>query len=204
MTAIAPVFVIIYFKKPIVGIYTILTAIILSLFVAIAPTLIWGIPPYLRIWELDSVIFSNSRSLAYYHTFPTVYLISFLVGFPFGFMLMKRIQFSRLQETLFWTASLVAIPSVYFWHNTFWRLDHSAPLISALLWHTIGKLAFSLGFGWIFYACCTGRAGIEIEIDLGQLNLILFKFMKRIFQQNIILEWVSTDSPPLIRYLFIA
>ena len=163
---------IIFYKKPIFGIYLIISAIILSLFIAIAPQLLLGIPPYLRIWDLDTRIFAISISWEYYHTHPTVYLISFLVGFPFGFMLFKNVWFTRLQENVFWVLSIISMVSVYLWHNTFWRLDESSPLINALLWHSIGKLAFSLGVGWIIFACCSGRAG---------KNILTFKL---IFQDN--------------------
>ena len=167
LTAIAPIFVIIYFKNELMGIFTLIMGIIMALFLAISPLIFFGIKPYLQIWDLDSVIFANSSSLTAYHTFPTVYLISFLTGFPFGYLLHKnKVKVSKTQVKMFWIMSLGAIFGVYFWNNSFWRIDHSAPLINALLWHTAGKLAFGLGVGWFLFACCTGRGGL---VNLGAL-----------------------------------
>lgn len=160
LTAIAPIFVIIYFKNKLIGLFTLLIGLLLGIFLVISPYVIFGIRPYLQIWDLDSVIFANSSSLTAYHTFPTVYLISFLAGFPFGYLLHKnKVKLSKLEESLFWVLSVCAIFGVYFWNNTFWRKDHSSPLINALLWHTVGKLAFGVGIGWTLFACCTGRGG---------------------------------------------
>ena len=199
LTAIAPIFVIIFFKKPIVGIYTIITAIILSLLIAISPQILLGIPPYLRIWDLESIIFSNSRSMAYYHTMPIAYLVTFLVGFPFGFMLFKNVQFTKLQERVFWVLSVISILSVYLWHNSFWRLDQSAPLISILLWHTVGKLVFGMGVGWIIFACCSGRGGKLPFTFLQEHGLKLINF-NHLGCFNKILSWQGFQ--PIARLSF--
>src|SRR5882672_5847762 len=111
LTAIAPIFIITYYKKPMIGIYLLLSAIVFSLFAAILPYIAFGVRPYLQIWELETVIFSNSKSLAYYHTTPNVYLVSFLVGIGFGFVLArtKKLQFTGIQSLIIWCLSFVSI-----------------------------------------------------------------------------------------------
>jgi len=162
LTIIAPIFIITYFKKPIVGLYAIIAVIIIGLFASISPQVLFGIKPYLQIWDLETVHVTISKSFRWYHNTPNVYVTSFFVGIAFGYLMRKEISFSRLQQILFWILSIVMILTVYFWHNNFWRLDKSAPLWSVLLWHSIGKLLFSSGFGWIFYMCCTGRGGEDL------------------------------------------
>ena len=139
---------------------TLITGIVIGLFLAISPYLLFGIKPYLQIWEVGSTGILGSASFVYYHTIPSVYLISFLSGFPFGYLLYKNtIKLSKTQVVVFWMLSLCVIFAEYFWNSSFYRPDRSAPLISTLFWLTAGKLAFSLGIGWLLFACCTGRGG---------------------------------------------
>jgi hypothetical protein len=159
LTIIAPIFIITYFKKPIVGLIATISAIIFGLFASIAPLVLFGIKPYLQIWELESILVTISNSFVWYHMTPNVYVISFFVGIAFGYLMKKKITFSRFQEKVNWILSTVMIITVYFWHNSFWSLHESAPLWSVLLWHSFGKLFFCLGFAWIYFACCTGRGG---------------------------------------------
>lgn len=161
LTAIAPIFVLIYFKNSLVGIFTLIFGVIMALFVAILPWILLQKRPYLQIWDLDSIVFANSSSLTLYHTLPTVYLISFLIGFPFGFMLYKNnnIKISAIIQNVCSIMSITSIFGVYLWHNSFWRTDRSASLVNALLWHSVGKLVFGAGVGWLLFACCTGRGG---------------------------------------------
>jgi hypothetical protein len=163
---IAPIFIIIFYKKQTYGIYAIITAIILSLFASISPKFLFGITPYLQLWDLDSVAFSETIAFVYYHMTPNNYGISFFIGIAFGYMLKKKVVFTRPQEIYFWILSLVMIITVYFWHNSFWSLDKSAALSNVLLWLTIGKLLFCTGFAWILYACCTGRGGLYLNLFL--------------------------------------
>jgi hypothetical protein len=167
---IAPIFIIIFYKKQVYGTYAIITAIILSLFASISPKILFGITPYLQLWDLDSVAFTKTVSYVYYHTTPNNYGISFFVGIAFGYMLTKRVLFTRSQELYSWILSLVMIITVYFWHNSFWRLDKSTPLSNVLLWLTIGKLFFCSGFAWVLYACCTGRGGLYLFFTFMRKN----------------------------------
>jgi hypothetical protein len=108
---------------------------------------------------LETFAFTLSKSFIWYRYGPNSYATSFFVGIGFGYLMRKEVIFTQLQQKFFWIVSTIMIISVYFWHNTFWRLDRSAPLWSVLLWHSFGKLFWSLGFGWIIFACCTGRGG---------------------------------------------
>ncbi len=195
---IAPIFIIIFYKKQIYGTYAIITAIILSLFASISPKILFGITPYLQIWDLDSSILSNGNSFVYYHFTPNNYGISFFVGIAFGYLLNKKVLFSRLKEKFIWILSLVMIITVYFWNNSFWRLDKSAPLLSVLLWHSIGKLLFCSGLGWILYACCIGRGGLylfftfEEKISFKKLNT---KFLSIFAEKDFWIDFFhGTDS----------
>ncbi len=159
---IAPIFIIIFYKKQIYGTYAIIIAIILSLFASISPKILFGIRHYLQPFDLNSAVFRNTNSFTYFYYTPNNYGISFFVGIAFGYLLNKKVMFSRLKEKFIWIFSLVMIITVYFWNNNFWRLDKSDPFLDVLLWHSIGKLLFCSGFAWILYACCIGRGGLYL------------------------------------------
>jgi hypothetical protein len=171
---IAPIFIIIFYKKQIYGTYAIITAIILGLFASVSPKILFGIRHYLQLWDRDSAFLSNTNSFVYFYYTPNNYGISFFVGIAFGYMLKKKVVFTRSQEIYSWILSLVMIITVYFLHNSFLRLDKSEPFLNVFLWHSIGKLLFCSGFAWILYACCIGRGGLYL----------LFAFMKKLVSKN--------------------
>jgi hypothetical protein len=172
---IAPIFIIIFYKKQIYGTFAIITAIILSLFASVSPKLLFGIRHYLQqLWGRDSAVFWNTNSFVYFYYTPNNYGISFFVGIAFGYMLKKKVVFTRSQEIYSWILSLVMIITVYFLHNSFWRLDKSEPLLNVFLWHSFGKLLFCSGFAWILYTCCIGRGGLYL----------FFAFMKKMSSKN--------------------
>ncbi len=184
---IAPIFIIIFYKKQIYGTYAIIIAIILSLFASISPKILFGIRHYLQPFDLNSAVFRNTNSFTYFYYTPNNYGISFFVGIAFGYMLRKKVLFTRSQEIYSWILSLVMIITVYFWHNNFLRLDKSEPFLNVLLWHSIGKLLFCSGFAWILYACCIGRGGLYLFFAFMKKNFFtqftqFFFFPKRIFE----------------------
>jgi len=172
---IAPIFIIIFYKKQIYGTYAIITAIILSLFASISPKILFGITHYLQLGDLDSVVFSSKNSFVYYHYTPNNYGISFFVGIAFGYLLNKKVIFSQLKEKFIWILSLVMIITVYLWQNNFWRLDKSAPFLDILFWHSFGKSIFCSGFAWILYACCIGRGGLYLTYSLHSWKILVSK-----------------------------
>ncbi len=178
LLVIAPIFIITYHRKKIVGIYAIITALIVGLFSAIAPYLIFGIKPYLLLWDLDSIAITNTKSFVWYHMTPNAYLISFFVGIAFGYLCHKKVLFTKYQQTYCWILSVVMISTVYLWHNTFWRFDKSTTVLNALLWLSIGKLFFSSGFGWIYYSCGVGKGGNNSCISRIILMIFIKNFLK--------------------------
>jgi len=158
---ITPFFVILYYKKPKIGIYLILVFILFTSIVSISPKILFGIEPYLQIIVHGTTLLTKQikDSFNWYHTTPNVYFVSYFIGIGFGFLVNKNIKFSRRHENLFWTLSIISVFTMYYWNNTFFRSDHYIPVWSALLWHSIGKIFFGLSTAWIFYAICTGRGG---------------------------------------------
>jgi len=155
---IAPIFIYIYYKKKVLGLYAIMSAIIISMFASITPYAIFGIKPYLLIWDHESIK-SYFQSKKWFHTTPNIYATSFFIGISFGILMRRRFFLSRTQEFFILILSIALISIAYLWNDSFYRLDKSAPLSSVILWFSIGKLLFSTGFSWILFALCSGRGG---------------------------------------------
>ena len=160
---ISPIFIILYHKKPRIGLIVIFCSIFCSLFITISPFLLYGIKPWHQILTHGIRMLSSefNHSVNWFHTTPNVHIISYLIGICFGFLKNnKSIEISDKGVRLFWMASVGGIVSMYYWNDTFWKGgSDTEPELSVLLWHTIGKVMFCSCFGWIYFACCTGRGG---------------------------------------------
>jgi peptidoglycan/LPS O-acetylase OafA/YrhL len=156
---IAPIFILLYYKKPNLGIYATILAIILGLIAAVAPQLLYNIKPYAKHWEMETFeeIFDGWK---WYHFTTNGYITSFFVGIIVGFLMRKQIFISRQVEILSLIISIAMIVSIYLWNNTFWSRDRSASDLSLLLWYSFGKLISSTGYACIFYILSTGKGGM--------------------------------------------
>ena len=187
---ISPIFIITYHKRPRIGLIVVFTAIVVSLFIAISPFLLFGIKPWHQILTHGIKMLSSefNTSVNWFHTTPNVHLVSYLIGISFGFLMnRKQLNINEKCVKLLWMASVVAIPSIYYWNDTFWNGGAEEPQLSVLLWHTIGKILFSAAYGWIYFACCTGRGGnkasLSIKPSLKIYQLIFSSFNLGIFNQ---------------------
>ena len=164
----SPLFIILYHKKPRMGVIVILMSILISLFITISPLLLFGIKPWHQILTHGIQMLSSefNHSVNWFHTTPNVHLISYLIGICFGFLLNEKQSLNITEKCvkLLWLASVVAILFMYYWNDSFWKGGGDEPQLSVLLWHTIGKVFYSTSFGWIYLACCTGRGGINISL----------------------------------------
>jgi membrane-associated HD superfamily phosphohydrolase len=152
-----PIFVVIYYKYPKRGLYVTIGAIIVGLFLSVAPTLPFGILPKVQFLQMESFE-ELFQSIAWYYLATNCYVVSFLVGVLGGYFLKNNIKLDYEKEVIAWIISVLTIILVFMWNNTFWKLNKSAPLYSVLLWYSFGKLFSATAFTWIYFALCTGRA----------------------------------------------
>ena len=102
-----------------------------------------------------------------------MYGIAFFIGIGFGYLLDSNIQISRSKSAMLWIYSIIVCPLIYALNNSLYNSDHSVSLTIIYLWYTLGKTLFCTGLGWIYFACCTQRAGIfNDNHDQGSLFLM--------------------------------
>ena len=153
---ISPIFIVVYYKNQFYGIIALISVMFLSLFSSIAPKVLFDISPFQMV---VSDISKFDQAFIWWHMTPNNYSTSYFVGIAFGYLFANNAQVSRSKSVLFWVSSIVFCTLTYFWNNWLWSFNPSTALFHAILWNSIGKLAFSIGAGWIYFACCTGRGG---------------------------------------------
>ena len=156
---ISPSFVILYWRRPTLGKYVMICALVITNIGAILPYFVIGVKPYLQILIHGAKLLSSdaNNSINWYHTYPNVQAHSYFVGIAAGFVTKKGLSMSRTQVKLCWIGSVLGIVSVYIWQASFWRSGLSEPVVGALLWHTLGKFIFAISFSWILVGICTGK-----------------------------------------------
>ena len=176
-------------------------AIVLSLFAAISPKIIFNISPHELLSPMEER--ADLSYIWWYSGFNT-YGIAFFVGIIFGYLLDSNVKISQSKTVFFWIYAIAVCPLIYEIYNSFKTTE-----FFLYFWYTLGKLFFCTGIGWIFFACCTGRGGISLILepfrsDVDIFLVVLRYHFFRIFQPNSMLEWFSTDSEIVHGHLLIA
>ncbi|XP_054155916.1 nose resistant to fluoxetine protein 6-like [Oppia nitens] len=169
LTLAGPLVVLLVYRSRKYGTLALVVLLAIGLFASIGPYLLFNIRPYLQLWDLDAIIYTVSKSFTWYNFTANNFITAFTVGIGYGLLLNSsssrhKKSISKLATLLLNWLSLATCLAVYFYNITFWHLDHSAPLVNILLWLTIGKLFYCLGFGWLCFALCTGRAELLNKI----------------------------------------
>lgn len=125
-----------------------------------------------QLSKMNSILEESFYSIFY--TWPFIHHLSpFAVGVITGYLIRKEPNLylgGRVGQTILW----FVFPGLTFWGfhwtqqlmksdvniETFAINDASTEL-EVYLNLTFGKLFYCLGFLWVFYMCCTGRAGIH-------------------------------------------
>lgn len=156
---ISPSFVILYWRRPTLGKYVMIVALVITNLAAILPYFVMGVKPYLQILIHGAKLLSSNAndSINWYHTYPNVQAHSYFVGIAAGFIMKNGVVLRPTQVKLCWIGSFLGIVSVYVWQASFWRSALTEPVIGALLWHTLGKFIFAVSFSWILIGLCSGK-----------------------------------------------
>ena len=137
-------------------------AIVLSLFAAIAPKLVFNLSPVELVSPTEE---SLHLSYIWWQTGPNNNCIAFFSGIIFGYLLDSNVQISYLKSVMFWIYTITVCPLIFVLYNSLWSPDLSAPIMHIYLWYTLGKLLFCTGWGWVYFACCTGKGGMSSTLE---------------------------------------
>ncbi len=160
---IAPIMFVPLYKWPKFGITLNIIILLFSIFLNISPKFIIN---YLHFYEPTrvtsiraSLTVNSNYQLNTFH-----YVCTFSIGTLTGYMLRKHPNIyigGPIVERILTFIAFAIIPLMYIWNNSFWILNDSAPEISVAFYIAFAKFFWGLSFAWIWFACCTGRAGLK-------------------------------------------
>ncbi|CAG2100017.1 unnamed protein product, partial [Medioppia subpectinata] len=168
LTLISTPFVLIYHRNRRIGLLTVIMAIGAGVIASIGPYLLYNIRPYLQIWDLDTVVYSLSRSYNWYHFMPNNYITSYFVGIAFGYLMHRKSLIIHQYITFMcWLLALVAIPSSGVWLDLFCVLYWTGSLKLQIFEHLAIDLIYVIILSYIYH--------ILIESPLANIITLIFK-----------------------------
>jgi len=149
--------------SPKVGIILNILLIAFGSFASILPKFL-GLPiaPF-EVSEMDSVK-QIQRSLVRYNIGFEQCLTPFLSGILVGYLVANKSKFSnffnkKFISSLLWILFLLMTSSAIIWGENFKDLDLIPNKLNLLLWFSLGKVLWSLGFATLILLLCTGSGG---------------------------------------------
>ena len=168
---IAPALVIALYKYPKFGLTLNVLLILSAILLIISPYFLFQLNTYYELTRLPSFK-ALTFSIFSYHMNTLQYVCSFAIGILAGYGIKNKSKFSfaGLTEEQLYRAltvlSLNVIPIMFVWNNSLNLYNDSPSELNAVLFFGLGKFLWSASLGWIWFVCCTGRAGNRSKISL--------------------------------------
>lgn len=163
---IAPALVIALYKWPKFGLKLNVLLILSSVLLIVSPFILFRVNTYYELTRLSSFK-SLTTSIFSYHMNTLQYVCSFAIGLLAGYGIKNKSQLcipvlieNHVYPVLTFLA-LTALPLILIWNNTLNLFNDSPSELNAVLFFGLGKFIWSASLAWIWFACCTGRAGMR-------------------------------------------
>lgn len=130
--------------------------------VTLIPKLLFNLPvaPY----EISSMTSVAQSKLSFVHYFAATdqYTVVFLIGLFIGYLIKckPKINLGRQLANLALWVGMLSLPLISTsWNEGFKPVEGNFSQFSFVCWFFLSKIMWCMGFGWVIFACCTGRAG---------------------------------------------
>ena len=144
---------------------TFLLLIILGSVGSVIPKMVFNLPvtPY----EVSTVVSVTQAKLSFLHYFAATdqLLVVFVCGLFIGYIIKCKPKInlgSQFTNCVLWVAMLLLPFISTSWNEGFKPLEGNFSQFSFLSWFVLSKIMWAFGFGWVMFACTTGRAGRHI------------------------------------------
>ncbi len=136
--------------------------IIIGCFLSIVPKLFYGfnIAPY-EASTMNSVL-EIRHSLLHYLGSTQQNISTFIIGLIVGYLIRKKPNLNtggKLGNLILWITLPLLPPIASYWSESFKASEGEFSQLSFIMWFLSGRVMWSLGYGWIVFACCTKRGG---------------------------------------------
>lgn len=135
--------------------------IVIGSIISVIPKFLFDLPvtPY-EISQTTSVAQSKLSFIHYYAATDQLFVV-FCIGLFVGFLIKckPKMDLGKRPAHLALWVGLMALPLISTsWNEGFKPLEGNFSEFSFTTWFVLSKIMWSMGFGWIIYTCCTGRA----------------------------------------------
>ncbi|KPM11159.1 hypothetical protein QR98_0097270, partial [Sarcoptes scabiei] len=173
-----------FYNHKIYGTIVLAVLILIGSVVSLIPKVLFNLPvmPY-EIISSTSVAQSKLAFIHYYGATDQL-IVVFVVGLFVGFLIRckPKINFGkRASQFALWIGMLSIIGVSTSWNERFKPLEGNFSQFSFISWFVLSKIMWSFGFGFILFACSTGRAKPITEMmnlsfirPLGRLSMGVF------------------------------
>jgi hypothetical protein len=87
---------------------------------------------------------------------------TFIIGLIVGYLIRKKPNLNtggKLGNVILWITLPLLPPIASYWSEGFKASKGEFSQLSFIMWFLSGRVMWSLGYGWIVFACCTKRGG---------------------------------------------
>lgn len=144
------------------GPIVIVSLIVLGSIVSIIPKVVLNLPVAPYEISLTTSIQQAKLSFIHYYAATDQYIVVFVYGLFIGYMIKckPKINLGKRPALCAIWAGMLLMPFISTnWNEGFKPIEGNFSQFSFNSWFLFSKIMWSLGFGWIMFACCTGRSG---------------------------------------------
>ena len=149
-----------------------MTVILLGSLYVLIPFYYFHVPPYIMIKQVRRI----QDAALYYHTNPFIHINAFVFGMLIGYLIKnnpKNDSFGIFKKAIIWVICIGSTIWSHLWLRELGRfeVDSGKPLgevvlghanelsdLESLLYMSLHKIFYVMGFCCVIFMCCTGRA----------------------------------------------
>ena len=147
--------------------------IVLGSIASVIPKFAFNLPvaPY----EITSMVSVAQAKLSFVHYFAATdqLVVVFTCGLFIGYLIKCKPKINlgtQFTNLMLWVGMLILPFISTSWNEGFKPLEGNFSQFSFVAWFILSKIMWSFGFGWVMFACTTGRAGGFQMIPIWDLN----------------------------------
>ncbi len=161
---LAPIVFLVFYNSPKIGLFWNIFLVILGIFTALAPKIIFG-TPYLFEWSEFAYPFSFLDSLKSNYWGIESHVVSYMLGMLLGYLIRQKPNLyfgGRFGELFIWIISWSLTSFAFYWNKDLYNPYNDLTQTQILLWIAFSKLCYLSGWFFLLYFCTTGRGGLVL------------------------------------------
>ncbi|KAI2798959.1 hypothetical protein BLOT_012578 [Blomia tropicalis] len=161
LSLLAP-FILFLYNYKMIGYVVLFSLIVIGSIASVIPKFVFGLP--VAPFEISTMSSVAQAKLSFIHYFAGTdqLLVVFAIGLFIGFLIKCKPNINlgtTFTKLMLWVGMLILPFISTHWNEGFKPLEGNFSQFSFVAWFILSKIMWSCGFGWLMFACCTGRGG---------------------------------------------